>query len=176
MRLARAPRARDIPREHAHKIRRAVVPSDPLCVAHVHSRLSSRSIDIEHESDVRDAIAYGERIQALDHLAIQFACRSLIHSRGIRETICDHAHATFERGLDYLAHELAATSLKQKQLSSRVSCLSYAEQIAKGREYFRRSACRRVPASGHVGRRIAEYAPPVCRLVWTFRFLLILRT
>ena len=27
-------RARDIPREHAHKIRRAVVPSDQLCVAH----------------------------------------------------------------------------------------------------------------------------------------------
>ena len=86
----------------------------------LHSRLSSRSIEIEHESDVRDAIAYGERIQALDHLAIQFACSSLIHSRGIRETICDHTHATFERGLDYLAHELAATSLKQKQLGSGV--------------------------------------------------------
>ena len=28
------PRARDILREHAHKIQRAVVPSDPLCVAH----------------------------------------------------------------------------------------------------------------------------------------------
>ncbi len=82
----------------------------------LHSRLSSRSIDIEHESDVRDAIADGERIQALDHLAIQFACRSLINSRGIEETIGNHAHATFERGLDYLAHELAATSLKQKQL------------------------------------------------------------
>src|SRR5512132_1618426 len=82
----------------------------------LHSRLSSRSIEIEHESDVRDAIAYGERIQALDHLAIQFARSSLIHSRGIRETICNHTHATFERGLDYLAHELTATSLKQKQL------------------------------------------------------------
>ncbi len=82
----------------------------------LHSRLSSRSIDIEHESDVRDAIADGERIQALDHLAIQFACRSLIHGRGIREPIGDHAHAAFERGLDYLAHELAATSLKKKQL------------------------------------------------------------
>mgnify|MGYP003693917707 CR=1 FL=1 len=82
----------------------------------LHSRLSSRSIDIEHESDVRYAIADDERIHALDHLAIQFACRSLIHSRRIREPICDHAHAAFERGLDYLAHELAATSLKQKQL------------------------------------------------------------
>ena len=29
----------------------------------LHSRLSSRSIDIEHESDVRYAIADGERIQ-----------------------------------------------------------------------------------------------------------------
>ncbi len=83
----------------------------------LHSRLSSRSIDIEHESDVWYTIADGERIHTFDHLAIQLACRSLINSRGIREPIGDHTHATFERGLDYLAHELAATSLKQKQLS-----------------------------------------------------------
>src|SRR6266404_5147105 len=83
----------------------------------LHSRLSSSSIHIEHESDVRYAIADDERIHALDHLAIQFACRSLIDGRGITETICDHTHAAFERGLDYLAHQLAATSLKKKQLS-----------------------------------------------------------
>ena len=53
---------------------------------------------------------------ALDHLAIQFACRSLIDGCGIEETIGNHADAAFERGLDYLAHELAATSLKKKQL------------------------------------------------------------
>src|SRR6266511_1177847 len=82
----------------------------------LHSRQGSSSIDIEHESEVRDAIANGERIQALDHLAIQFACRALIHNRGIREAICNHTHAAFQRWLDYLAHELAATSLKQKQL------------------------------------------------------------
>ena len=82
----------------------------------LHSRLSSRSIDVEHESDVRDANADGERIQALDDLAIQFACRSLINSCGIEEPIGNYAYATFERGLDYLAHELAATGLKQKQL------------------------------------------------------------
>src|SRR6266550_6243234 len=82
----------------------------------LHSRLSSRSIDVEHESDVRDANADGERIQALDDLTIQFACRSLINSCGIEEPIGNYAHATFERGLDYLAHELAATGLKQKQL------------------------------------------------------------
>src|SRR4029077_18649361 len=57
-----------------------------------------------------------ERIHALDHLAIQFACRSLINCCGIEEPIGNHAHATFERGFDYLAHELAATSFKQKQL------------------------------------------------------------
>src|SRR6476660_706467 len=48
----------------------------------LHSRISSRSIDIEHESDVRYVIADREHIQALDRLAIQFACRSLIHGRG----------------------------------------------------------------------------------------------
>src|SRR5882724_1406686 len=78
----------------------------------LHSRLSSSSIHIEHESDVRYAIAGDEGIQALDHLGIQFACRSLINGRGIEEAIGNHAHATFERRLDYLAHELAATSLK----------------------------------------------------------------
>src|SRR4030095_1718689 len=83
----------------------------------LHSRLGSSSIDIEHESDVRYAIADDERIQALDHLGIQFACRSLINGRGIEEAIGNHAHATFERGLDYLAHQLAATSLKKKELS-----------------------------------------------------------
>src|SRR4030095_8040973 len=45
----------------------------------LHSRLSSRSSDIEHESNVRYAIPHGERIHAPAHLAIQFACRSLIN-------------------------------------------------------------------------------------------------
>src|SRR6266581_4742621 len=83
----------------------------------LHSRLGSRSIDIEYESDVWDTIADSERIQPLDHLGIQFACRSLINGCGIEEAIGNHAHATFERGLDYLAHQLAATSLKKEQLS-----------------------------------------------------------
>src|SRR4029079_386102 len=68
----------------------------------LHSRLSSRSIDIKHERDVRYAIADGEQIQALNRLAIQFACRSLIRSSGIREPICDYTHATFELSHDYL--------------------------------------------------------------------------
>src|SRR5262249_9054945 len=75
-----------------------------------------RSIYVEHKSNLWDAIADGELIEAVDHPSIQFACSSLINSRGIEESIGDHAHATFERRLDYLAHELAATSLKKEQL------------------------------------------------------------
>jgi len=82
----------------------------------LHSRFSSRSIDIQHERDVRDAIADSERIQALNYLAIQLAGRALIDRCGIEEPIGNHASATFERGLNYLADELAPTSLKQKQL------------------------------------------------------------
>src|SRR4029077_15678833 len=82
----------------------------------LHSQLSRRSIDIEHESDVRDPIADGERIHALDNLAIQFACRTLINGCGIEKSIGNHTHAAFERRLDYLVHELTATSLKQKEL------------------------------------------------------------
>src|SRR6266576_272970 len=81
-----------------------------------HSRISSRSMDIEHESNIRYAIADDERIHAPDHLAIQFACRSLIDGCGIEEPIGNHAHAAFERWVDYLSHELAATSLKKEQL------------------------------------------------------------
>src|SRR5262249_18785719 len=81
----------------------------------LHSRLRSRGIDVEHESDVREAIAYRERVQALDHLAIQFACRSLIDCRGIQESVGDHACAAFERRPDYLAHELAAAGRKKQQ-------------------------------------------------------------
>src|SRR5437867_2100952 len=78
-----------------------------------HSCLRRRSIDIEHESNIGDAIADGERIQALDHLSIQFACCSLIDRRGIEKSIGDHAHAAFKRRLNYLAHELAAAGLKK---------------------------------------------------------------
>src|SRR5262245_27836252 len=78
----------------------------------LHSRLSCGRIDVEHESDVWNAIADGEGIQALDDLAIQFPCRSLVTGVGMKERIGNHAHATCERRLDYLAHELAATSLE----------------------------------------------------------------
>ena len=52
----------------------------------------------------------------MNYLAIQFAGRALINRCGIEEPIGNHASATFERGLNYLADELAPTSLKQKQL------------------------------------------------------------
>src|ERR1043166_2745680 len=82
----------------------------------LHSRLSSGSVHIEDKSNVRGAIADRERIQTLDHLTIQFACRSLINSCGIEEPVGNHTHAAFERGLNYLAYQLAATSLKKEQL------------------------------------------------------------
>src|SRR6266513_262890 len=82
-----------------------------------HPRLRRRSIHIEHDCYVRNAIANGKLIETLDHLAIQHPCRSLINGCGIEEPIGNHAPAPFERGLDYLAHELAATSLKKEQLS-----------------------------------------------------------
>ena len=85
----------------------------------LHSRLSRPSIDIEHESNVWNAIADGKRIKSLDYFAIQAACRSLINSRRIKKTICNHADAPFERGLDYFAHQLAAAGLKKEQLGLR---------------------------------------------------------
>src|SRR5438045_6747032 len=108
----------------------------------LHSRLSSRSIDVEHESDVRDANADGERIQALDDLAIQFACRSLINSCGIEEPIGNYAYATFERGLDYLAHELAATGLKQKQLGLGCHARIRSEEHTSELQSLRHLVCR----------------------------------
>ena len=82
-----------------------------------HSPLSSRSVDVEHEGDIRDAISDCERVHPLNDFAIQLACRPLIYGCRIEEPIGNHAHATFECGLDYLAHQLAATGLKQKELS-----------------------------------------------------------
>jgi len=82
----------------------------------LHSRLRSRGIDVEHECDIREAIAHRERVQALNHLAIQFACRSLIHCGGIEEPVGDHTRAAFERWPDYLADELAAAGRKKQQL------------------------------------------------------------
>ena len=142
----------------------------------LHSRLSSRSIDIEHESDVRNAIADGERIQSLDHLAIQFACRSLINGCGIEEPIGNHADATFERGLDYLAHQLAATSLKKEQLGLGRHVRIMRSKLQKLADAF---ADRR--AAGFARQEIRNIASLKTRresvgLVWTFRFLLIPRT
>jgi hypothetical protein len=57
----------------------------------------------------------------------------LINGCGIEEAIGNHAHAAFERGLDYLAHQLAATSLKEEQLGPPSN---YAEQITKVPDSF----------------------------------------
>jgi len=92
-------------------------PVDPARL--LHSRLRSYSIDIQHESDFRHAIADRKHIQALDHFAIQFSRRALINSRGIKETICDHTYAAFEGGVDDLAYQLAAAGLKEKELGFR---------------------------------------------------------
>jgi hypothetical protein len=79
-----------------------------------HSRLCSRGIDVKYESDIREAIAHRECVQALDHLVIQFSCRPLIHRGGVEESVSDHAPAAFERGPDYLAHQLAAAGRKKQ--------------------------------------------------------------
>src|SRR5262249_4834951 len=119
----------------------------------LHSRLTSSSIDIEHESDVGDTIADGKRIQALDHLAIQFAGRSLINGCGIEEPIRNHAHPAFERGLNYLAHQLAATSLKQKQLGLRRHIRVVRSKLQKLADAF---ADRR--AAGFAGQDVSDVA------------------
>src|SRR2546423_7622609 len=85
----------------------------------LHSRLRSSRIDIENKSNVWDAIADCKYIQTFDRLTIQFSCRALINGCGIKETIGNHANATFKRWLDNLPHELAATRLKEKQLRFR---------------------------------------------------------
>src|SRR5215831_14705278 len=141
----------------------------------LHSRLSSGRIDVEHESDVRDAIADGERIQALDDLAIQFPCCSLVNGRGIEEPIGNHAHATCERRLDYLSHELAATSLKKEQFGLRGHIRVMRSKLQKLANSFadRRSArftCQDIRNAGSLKTRRKSVG------LLTSRFLLIPRT
>ena len=83
----------------------------------LHSFLSRRSINVEYKGNVRDAIARSERIETIDHRAIQSSRGALVNGRGIKETVGDNADAAFQRRIDYLAHKLAATSLKEEQLS-----------------------------------------------------------
>src|SRR5207247_9997932 len=79
-------------------------------------RFGQRRIVIEDESNVRDAIGDRKAIQAFAHFAIQVSRLALINSCGIKETICNHARAAFNRRLYCLAYELTTTGLKEKQL------------------------------------------------------------
>jgi hypothetical protein len=85
----------------------------------LHSRLRRESVDIQHESNVRNAFADGKCVEVLDYLAIQLPCRALINSRRIEKPVGDHAHAAVERGLDYLTHQLTAAGFEKKKLSLR---------------------------------------------------------
>src|SRR5213596_603819 len=85
----------------------------------LHSRFRCGGVDIEDESDIRDAIADHKCIQALDHFAIQASRRTLINSCGIEETICDHAKPSLESRLDRLTHELALARFEEEQLGFR---------------------------------------------------------
>src|SRR5262249_4254635 len=85
----------------------------------LHSRFGRRSIYIEYECNVRDAITHCERVQALDHFAVQAARRALINSRRIKKTVCDHAYAALKSRSYRFAHELTAAGLEKKQLGFR---------------------------------------------------------
>ena len=99
-----------------------------LAAALVRARKAHLRRHVENESEIRLEIADGDPFEGADETRIEMAERALIDSGRVDKAVADHPHALRQRGLDRVAHVIAAGSGEQQCLGLHPERLGHARE------------------------------------------------